>query len=360
MRNIIVYYDKKAWAAIPANNGGNGPTWQWGEEILTGFTRGHYKKTESGHQCDNDRPFVSWLARSTDGGETWTTWEPECYAGRSASPQNHPGNPDFNGPGFVMRIEGAGYHGNSGSRWFYSENRGSKWNGPFGFGDLLSHPELEGKEFTGRTAYIINSSHDLFLFLTVRESNRIKPRGIALREKTFLARTPDRGKTFSFVAWVVPWSDPCRAAMPAPVRLSETNLVTAVRRKSSSNNWIDCFESSDNGMSWAFLSKVGDTETGNVSNGNPPGLITMRDGRLCCAYGNRTDKCILAKYSEDGGKTWCPAQILQNGFKSANGFPDLGYVRLFQRLDDKLLAVYFWCTEDKPQTHIEATIFNEL
>ena len=86
----------------------------------------------------------------------------------------------------------------------------------------------------------------------------------------------------------------------------------------------------------------------------------MRDGRLCCAYGNRTDECILAKYTDDDGKTWSPAQILRNGFKSVNGFPDLGYARLFQRLDGKLVVVYFWCTEDNPQTHIDATIFSAL
>ena len=83
-------------------------------------------------------------------------------------------------------------------------------------------------------------------------------------------RTQDGGRTFQFVSWVVPWDDPWRAAMPAPVRVSESKLVVAVRRRSHTANWIDCYGSSDNGTTWALLSKVGHTDaTGNDHNGNP-------------------------------------------------------------------------------------------
>jgi hypothetical protein len=41
----------------------------------------------------------------------------------------------------------------------------------------------------------------------------------------------------------------------------------------------------------------------------------------------------------------------------ANGSPDLVYPRLYQRRDGQLVAVYFWCTRERPQTHIEATVF---
>jgi len=75
MQNSVVYYDATKWAAVPANNGGNGPSWQWGNELLIGFTVGKFKRAEPLHlhQIDNDVPRDSWLARSTDGGETWTT-----------------------------------------------------------------------------------------------------------------------------------------------------------------------------------------------------------------------------------------------------------------------------------------------
>ena len=80
----VVYYDPSGWAAVPANNGGNGPIWQWGNEILVGFTLGAFGTSRS-HQTNNDRPFVSWLARSEDGGESWENWKPTPYAGQGGT-----------------------------------------------------------------------------------------------------------------------------------------------------------------------------------------------------------------------------------------------------------------------------------
>ena len=365
IRHKIAYYDENTWAATPANNGGNGPIWQWDDELLVGFTVGAFKKAKSGHQCSYDVPFESWLARSVDGGESWIAWKPEEYAGGSHTSQTPPGNLNFTQTGFLMRVEGNGYHGNKGAQWFYSKNRGLAWNGPFHFGNLLCHPELAGKEFSARTAYTVINSHELYLFLTVRErpSGNEKRSGedvalrVARREKSFMVRTADGGRTFSFVSWVVPWDDPYRAAMPAPVRTSPSKMVVAVRRKSVANNWIDCYHTTDNGRSWSFLSKVDYTELGEHYNGNPPGLILMEDGRLCCVYGNRSDECITARFSEDEGQGWGIRQVIRKGFQSLNGFPDLGYPRLFQRPDRKCVAIYFWCSPDRPQTHIAATIF---
>ena len=363
-RHSVVYYRADAWSAAPANNGTNGPTWQWDDELLVGFTKGVFQGQEPGHQVRGELPLESWLARSEDGGETWAAWRPENYAGQSLIPSELQGHLDFTGPGFVMRVEGNGYHGNQGAHWFHSDDRGASWHGPFHFGELLNHPELAGKEFSGRTAYIINGPQELYLFITVRV--RTDPSGrdlqVSLVEKTFLACTTDGGKTFSFVSWVVPWDDPCRAAMPAPARVSSSTIVTAVRRKSPWNCWIDCYHSEDNGNSWSFLSKVDNTETevGQNHNGNPPSLLVLADGRLCCAYGNRSkgDECIAVRYSKDQGQNWSVRYVIRDGCQSINGMADLGYVRLFQRPDQKCVAVYFWCSPQRPQTHIEATIFD--
>ena len=360
MHSVIVNFDPTAWAAVPANNGGSGPSWQWGDEILIGFTRGTYVNTPRGHQCHYKRPFESWLARSTDGGETWTSWKPGSYAGSPSpiDPQPGPGGVDFSASGFVLRVEGAGYHGNQAARWFWSADRGSSWKGPFEFSGLLRHSELDGKEFTARTAYLIEGPDTLLLFMTVRDPATQPGLRVTLTDKTFLARTRDGGSSFDFVSWVVPWNDPHRAAMPAPVRLSDLCLLAAIRRKSPEHNWIDCYQSTDNGQSWSHLSKVGYTEAGNKFNGNPPSLIRLTDGRLCTAYGNRTDRRIVARFSDNDGVSWGDPCTVRTGFESVNRWPDLGYTRIFQRSDNQLVVVYFWCTADQPQTHIAATIYD--
>lgn len=358
MKHIVIAHDKSKWFAVPANNGGNGPTWQWDNELLIGYTSGEAQFTKSGHQVDYTNPYLSHLARSIDGGEIWETWLPSEYPGNEGFLKEDSVNLqegiNFMSPGFVMRVEGSAYHGNSGHQWFYSLDKGNSWKGPHTFGNLLEHPELIGKEFTGRTGYLVNSSSEVFLFLSVRASES-KKLGVSTTDKVFLAKSTDGGMSFHFVSWVVPPSDPHRAVMPAPVRISQDQIITTIRRKDNEGvAWIDCYGTQSNGEQWEFLSSVG--ETGGM-NGNPPAMIRMADGRVCCVYGNRDNRVILAKYSEDEGKTWGSEQVLREGAHSLNGFADIGYPRLFQRPDGKLVAIYFWCSPEMPETHIAATIF---
>jgi hypothetical protein len=355
----VVTYDPSRWDAVPANNGANGPAWQWGDELLAGFTRGTFSAPSTSHQCDNDRPFESWLARSENGGESWQTWLPAHYAGSGEPPLPLPAPLDFTSPGFAMRVEGHGYHGNAGAHWFASLDRGASWRGPYGFGNLLAHAELVGSEFTGRTAYLVEGADTALLFLSARARPPGDPGHVSLSDKSFVARMIDGGRSFEFVSWIVPRDDPARAVMPAPVRCSSTDLVVALRRRSDAGNWIDVYRSGDDGATWAFLSKVADTAAGDQFNGNPPALVAMADGRLCCAYGNRSARQIRVRFSADHGATWGPERVLRDDFHSVNGWPDLGYCRLFQRPDGKLVVVYFWCTETRPETHIEATIYCE-
>lgn len=358
MQHTVVFYDPSKWAAVPANNGGNAPIWEWGYELLTGFTVGTFAEPpRSIHQTTNEAPFVSWLARSMDGGQTWAPFRPEPYAGQGLTPSPVPAAVDFAGPEFVLRVEGNGYHGNAGAHWFYSQDKGAMWHGPFDFGNLLDHPDLKGLEFTGRTGYIVNGPSDLMLFLSARSPFTGDPLEVRLTDKTFLARTTDGGRTFEFVSWVVDKEDPYRAVMAAPIRISETEIVTALRRKSADHNWIDVYGSPDNGQSWSFLSKVDDTEDNNEYNGNPPAMVRTQDGRLCCVYGNRSLRQIMARVSGNSGSSWNASLVLRDDFESVTGRPDLGYPRLLTRPDGKLVAVYFWCTPERPQTHIEATIF---
>jgi hypothetical protein len=273
MKHVIVAYDRTKWCAVPANNGANGPAWQWGNELLVGFTQGEASFKGTGHQVNDEMPQISRFARSLDGGETWQLETPGNYQGSEGFRMDDalppPGGIDFINPGFVMRVEGYGYHGNFGQQWFYSLDKGHSWKGPYTFGSLLDHPQLAGKQFTGRTAYLVNGKSDCFLFLSCRSSG-IDLKAISPTDKVFLAHTTDGGTSFQFAAWVVPPSDESRAVMPAPVRVSELKIVTAIRRRNDTVGrcWVDCFHSEDNGQTWSFLSRVGETGS-HATNGNP-------------------------------------------------------------------------------------------
>ena len=101
---------------------------------------------------------------------------------------------------------------------------------------------------------------------------------------------------------------------------------------------------------------------GPQRNGNPPALLLLADGRLCCAYGDRSlgSECIAYRISENEGRDWSARRVIRDDFESVSGIADLGYVRLFQRTDGQCVAAYFWCSPQRPQTHIAATIFEPV
>src|SRR5712675_1200874 len=72
-RNVIVYQQPGRYGGWPANHG----IWSWGNEILVGFSQTYYKqRTPDHHQVDADKPEEARLARSIDGGRTWTIEAP--------------------------------------------------------------------------------------------------------------------------------------------------------------------------------------------------------------------------------------------------------------------------------------------
>jgi len=337
-KDVVVYGGANIFCGWPANNG----VWCWqGKEILVGFECGGYKVQE-GHNLDRDKPHHTVLARSKDGGETWVMEDPDNFVGDAEETKPCPGGIKFDHPDFAMRIGWGSF--------FISYDRGHTWQGPFDFGNLMNEPELAGLENTSRTDYIVNGSNDCFLFMSAR-----KP-GTGTRDRAFCARTTNGGKTFKFVSWINP--EPVgttRGAMPSTVRISKTKLVSALRRKHP-GQWVDVFVSNDNGGSWRFLSKVADTGRWN---GNPPALVRLRDGRLCCVYGNRSKRQLIASYSKDEGATWGREIVLRDDFQvDSFNDPDLGYPRLVQRADGKLVAMYYWATKEHPHQHIAATIWD--
>jgi hypothetical protein len=357
MSNVIVAGQPGKFCGWPANNG----VWTFdgGREILVGFSRGAFDERE-GHntsgQAEPANGIDSLLARSRDGGRTWVVEDPENFVGDGAATAPAPGGIRFSQPGFALRAEGVGYHGSDApqGRFFYSTDRGHNWRGPFQFTGLMDDSNMREMDCTTRTGYLVTGRDSCLIFM----SARLKKNGGG-RDKTFVAETTDGGKTFHFVSWVVPLSDPHRAVMPAVARLKDGTIVAALRRRIPGDDrtscWVDAYGSKDNGRTWTFLSRVGDTGTGN---GNPPALVALNDGRLACAYGDRSRVKMLARLSGDGGRTWGEEIVVRDDFQPDKfGDKDFGYPRLVQNDKGELAAMYYWATKDHFQQHIAATVW---
>src|SRR5215475_1305249 len=72
-RHAMVFHEKGQFGGWPANHG----IWSWGNEILVGFSAGSYKDLgPERHAIDRGKPEEHLLARSKDGGLTWSIENP--------------------------------------------------------------------------------------------------------------------------------------------------------------------------------------------------------------------------------------------------------------------------------------------
>jgi hypothetical protein len=348
VRHVVVYAEEGRFAGWPANHG----IWSWGDEILVGFSRGFYKDRGPFHHIDHDQPEEFLLARSLDGGVTWSVEQPRPAGALVGTPGMRHGimppgmSPEqptalrdpinFAHADFAMTIRME--NTNAGvSRFYWSNDRGHTWRGPFRL------PLFDQKGVMGRTDYIVNGPSDCLLFLTASKTN-------AREGRPFCARTTDGGLTWRFLSFIGP--EPTGyAIMPSTVRVAPNNLVTTIRRRDMPRSWIDAFVSRDNGQTWSLLS----TPESDTGEGNPPSLLHLTDGRLCLTYGVRARPySIRARLSSDLGKTWTDPIVLRDDGGSA----DLGYVRSVVRRDGKLVAVYYFNDRSKPDRYLAATIWD--
>jgi len=378
--HVIVYQEEGKFLGWPANNG----AWSAdGVNMLVGFIRGDYE-LKKGHNIGENQE--SWLARSTDMGQTWEAYDPVNYVGdfgRKPELKILHTPIDFSHPQFAMRIVGIGYHGSHDERghFFFSYDLGRSWNGPYRFGsnDIREWPELKNTTLpnriwlTPRTDYVVEGKNECLIFMSVREAKDNRS------DRLFCIRTVDGGRTFNFVSWVVPPYDKdkvdssvkvnlgkddtqnphpnqCRAVMSQTIKLKNGKLICAMRRKYKSYNWIDAYVSEDDGKSWTFLSKVGNT---GANNGNPPALNITDKGRLVVVFGNRKEPgTMMVVYSDDEGVSWSEPKILRDDYGSEDmETMDLGYPRLLKRKDGKMIAIYYWSTKECLH-HIAATIWD--
>lgn len=348
IRHIKVCGGEGQYAGWPANGG----MWSWEDELLVGFALGRHKE-QPGHAREAGT-MRDTLARSLDGGETWTI-EPgpavsnvEPTHARADTDNGCPGTIDVTGPGFALAFRGATF--------YLSDDRGRHWQGPWRF------PDVDGQRIQGRTDYLVEDSRSLLAMLTVTKQNGLEGRVGAFR-------TRDGGRTWQRISWVGPEPEGF-AIMPATVRLSDARLLCVTRCRegihrwlsrevSEDRNWLEAWYSDDNASSWRNVSvPVSDTGWG----GNPAALVTLADGRLCMAYawrGHRSEEPsrICVRYSTDEGETW-GEEIMVRGHDGANF--DVGYPRMIQRPDGKLVLVYYYnhgLRETPSMRYIAASVF---
>ena len=347
---VTIYYEEGRFGGWPANHG----IWNWGDEIVVGYSRGFYK-VRNGHHFDPDKPEEHWLARSLDGGETWTHELPAEKGflipegdslhgtevpGLEIKPTIPcPGGIDFTHPDFAMTVRMNSVHDGT-SRFYYSYDRGHTWEGPF----LM--PNVGTKGTAARTDYIVEDKDSCMVFSTAAKSD-------GKEGQVFCMRTDDGGKSWEFVSYIGEELEGKGrfAIMPSSVRLGPEELVVAQRRRDGADRYIGFFRSLDNGKTWTQEPNP----VANVGSGNPPAMIKLADGRLCLTYGYRAKPySMCAKLSDDGGKTWGPELVLREDGVTT----DMGYPRTVQRADGKVVTTYYFADGKRgPERFIAATIW---
>ena len=350
--HITVFYEEGRYGGWPANIG----MWNWDDEILVGFIEAEYRQTDGFHTYDRSTARTR-LARSLDGGYTWTiedayerghtarAFDHELPDDIAVKPKKLQDQIDFTHQDFIMTLRFEDTFHRGPTHFYYSYDRGKQWEGPYRF------PNLYSPGNASRTDYIIHGEHDLSVFLTMTKVNGREGR-------VAHARTTDGGLNWEIVSWL--GLEPAGFdIMPSSVRLSPTEILTVIRtRTGDSFDLLTAYLSEDSGESWKQVrNPVADAGRG----GSPPALIKMEDGRLALAYAFRSEygSRICLRISSDNGRTWSDEIPLRLG-DGANR--DVGYPRIVQRPDGKLVVVYYWNNAlrdpSNPYRYIGATIFD--
>jgi hypothetical protein len=347
-KHVKVYAVPGRFGGWPANHG----IWCWGDEILVGFSAGYYKDLgPNRHNIDHDKPEEHLLARSLDGGETWSIEDPAAKGALIPARKalhgvvppalaekpwtDCPGGIDFTNPNFAMTVRMTDVDSGP-SRYYYSTDRGKNWLGPYRL------PLFGQKGIAARTDYVVNGKHDCSLFLTAAKQNGREGRPLCVR-------TTDGGRTWDFVSWIA--DEPKGyAIMPSTVRLGPNELLTAIRYREGDKSWLDTYRSLDDGKSWKHNTRPAP----DLGEGNPASMIRLADGRVCLTYGYRAKPYgIRARLSEDGGHTWGKEIVLRDD----GGGRDLGYPRSVQRKDGKIVTIYYFHDQPKGDRFVAATIW---
>lgn len=362
-KQVTVYRQPGRFAGWPANYG----MWNWGDEIVVGFTLGYHKTVERGHARDRSLPCVNMQARSCDGGATWTLedFNGRRPGGRGLSADEHmdaglrlgevmdvgsaaiPSRPlNFRQGDFTLMAARTGLGRGVFSFFYVSYDRCRSWDGPYRL------PMFDQTGIAARTAAVIQGESEALFFLTANKAD-------GGEGKVICVKTGDGGQSFKLLSEVggEPEGPGDFAIMPASTQLPGGRILCAsrCRQGASGLSWIDLHASDDGGCSWRFLNRpVAFSQPGH--SGNPPCLKQLAGGRLLLMYGDRDGPYkICARISADAGDSWSGEITLRGG--GANG--DMGYVRAVALDDGTVVAAYY--INDRPdgdgERFIEATIW---
>jgi hypothetical protein len=333
VQHTVVYQQEGEFAGWPANNG----IWNWGDEIVVGFTLGYYKKNPTGgHDIDSSRPSTVRQARSLDGGVTWQVEVPSFLNDEEGEPaiRRLTSPIDFSHPDLALRFREG--------RFYYSMDRCKSWEGPFEL------PKFGRPRLMARTDYIVEGPAQVTAFVAAAKDNGNEGQPLCIR-------TEDGGVTWQLVGWIGP--EPPEgygyAIMPATVSLGDNGYLSLIRRGGVFDGrrrwWLEAYLSPDDGQSWYLLDQpVID------NSGNPATLTRLASGDLAMTYGWRLPPYgIRARLSKDNGQSWSREFILNGNAASW----DIGYPRTVQRADGKCVTVYYHHEGERQERMVAATIW---
>lgn len=349
----IVYGEDGKYAGWPANHG----IWTWGDEILIGFVQADYKEEGKGLHTYDISTSRNKYARSLDGGITWKITDAFETGQKGLGYDNfgiseHAIEPielkrpleDFTDKNFLLTF--LRHNNDDGpTHFYYSTNKGASWKGVYKF------PNMETSGIANRTDYIVEGKQSLSVFVTTAKSNKKEGR-------VALVRTDDGGVSWNFQSWITPEHGGFDI-MPSSIRLSDSKLLSTIRtRTEEGTDFISSYKSTDNGKTWKRLKNPApDTGRG----GSPPALVKLNDGRLALGYIHRSEygSRVHVRFSNDEGESWSDEITLRSGDGASR---DVGYPRITQRNDGKLVMIYYWnnalLENSKPYRYIAATIFD--
>lgn len=325
----------KDYYGWPANHG----AWQWGDEILVSYACGKFAPGARMHAVVG--PLLKYQSRSLDGGSTWDHEVPNVDF-EGVDPTSPP---KFDVKDVILRFCGFYDHGgeacDSNGAFYLSRNKGKHWTGPFwlrGIQTLFDDPY----RCTTRTCVL----DDLVFLSRARRCKWGTDEVLCTRwtgEKFELVSHLPLSSTLPQVNIVEKGWIPDRMVMPAVARLGN-EIHVVCRRRRGAYCWIDHCFSVNGGNSWSDPTHVADTGT---SNGNPPALANL-DGKLFCAYANRTKRSIDLRWLTGWG--WSSPISIRLG-----DCRDIGYPRLFPLSDGRLICIYYWSDNGTDPQRIEAT-----